>query len=58
MAIELRYYQTVAGAQPFVEWLQGLKDQQARARDSRRALPASRLATSGIPSRWATACWS
>jgi putative addiction module killer protein len=32
MAIELRYYQTVAGAQPFVEWLQGLKDQQARAR--------------------------
>ena len=32
MAIELRYYQTVAGEQPFVEWLRGLKDRQARAR--------------------------
>jgi putative addiction module killer protein len=32
MAIELRYYQTVAGEQPFVEWLQGLKDRQARTR--------------------------
>lgn len=30
--LELRYYQTSAGAQPFVEWLQGLKDRQARTR--------------------------
>ena len=31
MTLELRYYQTtVAGKQPFVEWLQGLKDRQAR----------------------------
>jgi len=32
MAIELRYYQTPVGEQPFVEWLQGLKDRQARTR--------------------------
>jgi putative addiction module killer protein len=32
MAIELRYYQTPAGEQPFVEWLRGLKDRQARTR--------------------------
>ena len=32
MAIELRYYQTAAGEQPFVEWLRGLKDRQARTR--------------------------
>ena len=32
MATELRYYQTLAGEQPFVEWLQGLKDRQTRAR--------------------------
>jgi putative addiction module killer protein len=32
MALELRHYQTVAGEQPFVEWLQGLKDRQARTR--------------------------
>ena len=32
MAIELRYYQTVAGEQPFVEWLRALKDRQARTR--------------------------
>ena len=32
MALELRYYQTVAGEQPFVEWLRGLKDRQARTR--------------------------
>jgi len=30
--IELRYYQTPAGEQPFVEWLGGLKDRQARTR--------------------------
>ena len=46
MAIELRYYQTAAGEKPFVEWLQGLKDRQARTRDSRRASPASQLAIS------------
>src|SRR6266581_1631599 len=28
--LELRYYQTSAGKQPFVERLQGLKDRQAR----------------------------
>jgi putative addiction module killer protein len=32
MAIELRSYQTPAGAQPLVEWLRGLKDRQARTR--------------------------
>ena len=32
MAIELRYYQTQAGEQPFVEWLRSLKDRQARTR--------------------------
>jgi putative addiction module killer protein len=32
MTVELRYYQTRAGAQPFVEWLGGLGDRQARAR--------------------------
>jgi putative addiction module killer protein len=32
MTIELRYYQTSAGGQPFVEWLQGLHDRQARTR--------------------------
>jgi putative addiction module killer protein len=32
MALELRYYQTAAGEQPFVEWLRGLKDRQARTR--------------------------
>ena len=30
--MELRYYQTFLGAQPFVEWLQDLNDGQARAR--------------------------
>jgi len=30
--IELRYYQTSAGEQPFVEWLHGLNDRQARTR--------------------------
>jgi len=38
MAIELRYYQTVAGEQPFVELLQGLKDRQARTRIARVAV--------------------
>ena len=32
MAFELRFYQTSTGGQPFVEWLQGLDDRQARAR--------------------------
>ena len=30
--MDLRYYQSSAGEQPFVEWLQGLKDRQARTR--------------------------
>ena len=30
--MELRYYQTSVGEQPFVEWLQGLDDRQARTR--------------------------
>jgi len=32
MAIELRIYQTATGEQPFVEWLRGLNDRQARTR--------------------------
>jgi putative addiction module killer protein len=32
MNVELRYYQTAHGAQPFAEWLGGLADRQARAR--------------------------
>lgn len=32
MTVELRYYQTSAGEQPFVEWLQDLADRQARTR--------------------------
>jgi putative addiction module killer protein len=32
MTFELRYYQTPGGGQPFVEWLGGLHDRQARAR--------------------------
>ena len=30
--IELRYYQTSAGEQPFVNWLEGLKDRKARTK--------------------------
>ena len=30
--MELRYYQTSSGEQPFVEWLQRLADRQARTR--------------------------
>ncbi len=30
--IELRYYQRSNGEQPFTEWLQGLRDQEARSR--------------------------
>ena len=30
--IELRYYQTFAGEQPFTEWLKGLNDRRARTR--------------------------
>lgn len=32
MSLELRFYQTAAGERPFVDWLQGLADRQARAR--------------------------
>jgi putative addiction module killer protein len=32
MTLDLRYYQTSGGGQPFVEWLQGLRDRQARTR--------------------------
>jgi len=32
MVVELRYYQTSGGEQPFVDWLQGLRDRQARTR--------------------------
>lgn len=32
MITELHYYQTSTGGQPFVEWLQGLRDRQARTR--------------------------
>ena len=32
MIVELRYYQTSAGEQPFVEWMQGLRDRHARTR--------------------------
>jgi putative addiction module killer protein len=32
MPVELRYYQTADRAQPFIEWLRGLADRQARAR--------------------------
>lgn len=34
--MELRYYQTAAGERPFADWLQGLKDRQARARINAR----------------------
>lgn len=30
--MELRYYQTTGGERPFVDWLEGLKDRQARTR--------------------------
>lgn len=30
--IEIRYYQSRDGGQPFIEWLEGLRDRQARAR--------------------------
>jgi putative addiction module killer protein len=32
MMVELCYYQTSLGEQPFVEWLQGLNERQARTR--------------------------
>lgn len=32
MPFELHYYQTSAGERPFIEWLEGLNDRQARAR--------------------------
>jgi len=32
MAVELRYYQTAAGARPFAEWLADLADRQAKMR--------------------------
>lgn len=41
-AYELVYYQTVAGERPFVDWLAGLSDRQARARiEARLARVAS-----------------
>src|SRR6187549_2513820 len=33
---EIHYYQTAAGKRPFVEWLAGLTDRQARARITAR----------------------
>jgi len=30
--LEIRFYQTAAGDQPFAEWIEALRDQQARAR--------------------------
>jgi probable addiction module antidote protein len=57
MALELRYYQTPAGEQPFVEWLQGLKDRQARARIEARIARVT-VGNFGDTSRWAKACWS
>jgi putative addiction module killer protein len=39
---ELRYYQTSSAETPFVDWLQGLKDRQARTRiEARLARVAS-----------------
>ncbi|HUK05634.1 MAG TPA: type II toxin-antitoxin system RelE/ParE family toxin, partial [Burkholderiales bacterium] len=32
MRFDLHYYQTSSGERPFVEWLQGLRDRQARSR--------------------------
>jgi len=32
MRFDLHYYQTSGGERPFVEWLQGLRDRQARSR--------------------------
>ncbi len=32
MEMELHYYQSVAGRQPFVEWMEGLKDARSRAK--------------------------
>jgi len=34
--VELRYYQTSSGEQPFVEWLKGLDDRQARTRTAQK----------------------
>ena len=42
MPIELRYYQTRDGRRPFVRWLAGLKDRQARTRIEARL---ARIAT-------------
>lgn len=39
--VELRYYQTSTGRQPFVEWLEGLDDRQARARIETRLARAA-----------------
>ena len=32
MGLELRHYQTAEGGRPFLEWLVGLKDKEARRR--------------------------
>ena len=42
---ELRYYQTADGDQPFVEWLEDLKDRQARAKIEARL---ARVATGNL----------
>ena len=41
MTVELRYYQTSAFEQPFVEWLRGLNDRQARTRIEARLARAA-----------------
>ena len=41
MIVELRYYQTSAFEQPFVEWLRGLNDRQARTRIEARLARAA-----------------
>lgn len=42
MVLELRHYQTADGHRPFLEWLEALKDKQARRRiESRLAVVAA-----------------
>ena len=42
MGFELRHYQTADGRRPFLEWLEALKDKQARRRiESRLAVVAA-----------------
>ena len=44
MTVELRYYQTSSFEQPFVEWLRGLNDRQARTRIEARLARVARKA--------------